>query len=456
MNETAKLQQIISEGEGLHLEFKEGVNKQLDREIIAFANTNGGSIFIGVDDANNIVGTDISNAQKGKIQDIAHNCDPRIQIELITYTDSGVLEIKVAEGHDKPYRCKDGFYVRQGECTQKLRRDEILNFITTSGAVRFDEAINERFNFSKDFSEEKFLAYLSIADIKQFVDIKDILISLNIAKEIDHDIKLTNAGVLFFTENPQLFFPESYITAVQYKSFDRFSIIDKKEIRGTLVDQINNTIQFVVQHMNMEINIGTKAGENLGQRVEIFDYPLAAIREAIINAVAHRDYLYDSSHIYIHMYPDRIEIENPGGLCRGMTADMLALRSVRRNRLIADLLYRAKYIEKIGSGYARIQNSLAENNNPPYEISNTNFFNLRLLKRLATVSAMELTLRQRKLLSFIAENQAVTTKMAATFLDVSADTVLNDLRVLVQKELVQKIGKGKNTVYVVPTKHVDE
>ncbi len=126
---------------------------------------------------------------------------------------------------------------------------------------------------------------------------------------------------------------------------------------------------------------------------------------------------------------------------------MLTRRSVRRNRLIADLLHRAQYIEKVGSGFSRIKNTLEENNNPPYEISATNFFNLKLLRRVEELSVSQLTSRQLNLLNLISEKGSITTKMAALFLDVSDDTALNDLRELARVGLITKVGKGKATVY---------
>jgi len=447
MKINSRLKLILQEGEGLHVEFKEGVSKQLDREIVAFANTSGGSIFLGVNDANEIQGIKITNALKSQIRDIAHNCDPGIKLDLIIYREEKVIEVKVEEGLDKPYRCRDGFYIREGDNTQKLKRDEIINFISDAGAIRFDEAINKRFKFPDGFSEESLDTYLKQASINKLVDTKDILVSLNAAEEKDDQLRLTNAGILFFAKSPQDYFPESYITAVKYKTFDRFSIIDKKEIKGTLTQQIDEAINFVIKHVDMEIKISDQPGPNIGRRIEIYDYPLPAIRESIINAVTHRDYLYDSSHIYIHMYPDRIEIENPGGLFRGMTLEMLSHRSVRRNRLIADLLHCAGYIEKVGSGFVRIQKALEDNDNPPYEISATNFFNIKFLKRIKEPTLSELTVRQSELISAIKERGSITTKVAALVLDVSDDTALNELHALIKLDLISRQGKGKATIY---------
>jgi len=438
---------VLEEGEGLHIEFKENISKQLDREMVAFANASGGSIFIGVNDDNVITGVNITNGLRSQIQDIARNCDPSVQIEIVTYKEQSVIEIKVNEGYDKPYRCRDGFYIRQSENSQKLKRDEILDLISSSNMLRFDEALNNKFQYPQDFSQERLEEYLSASEIQKLIDIKNILVNLSVAKEVKERLQFTNAAVLFFAKSPQQFFPESYITVVQYKTLDRFSIIDQKELKGTLLQQIDDTISVVLRHINMEIKISDKPGPQLGRRVELYDYPIPAIREAIVNAVAHRDYRYDSSHIYIHMYPDRIEIENPGGLCHGMTPEMLTQRSIRRNRLIADLLHRAHYIEKVGSGFSRIKHSLQTNNNPPYEISATNFFNLKLYKRESTVLPSQLTERQLELLGIIREKGSITTKLTAKLLNISDDTALNDLRALARLNLITKEGKGKSTTY---------
>lgn len=446
MDRENRLALLLQEGEGLHVEFKEGTGS-LDKEIVAFANTSGGSIFVGINDAGQIVGVDINNGLKSQIQDIAHNCDPGIRVQLLDYPKEKIIEVQVEEGHDKPYRCKDGFYLRNGPSSVKLKRNELLDFIVTSDVLRFDEAINKKFKFPNDFSKDKLDAYLQVCGMKLNAQVTDILVSLGVAQEQTDILHLTNAGVLFFANNPQHFFPESYITAVSYKTSDKFSIIDQKEFKGTLLDQLNDAMNFVVKHMNMTIEIGKQSAAPLAKRAEIYDYPLVAIREAITNAVTHRDYYYDGTHIYIHMYPDRIEIENPGGLLRGITLAQITERSVRRNRLIADLLYRAGYIEKIGSGFARIQNALKTNNNPPYEISASNFFHLRFWKRIAEVSAAQLTRRQHTLLNHIKETNIITKQQASSLLTVSDDTALRELHVLLKLKLIVKEGVGKATCY---------
>lgn len=441
------LELALAEGEGLTVEFKERLSN-LDREIVAFANTAGGIIYLGVNDSGKIIGITIDNDLKSQITDIAHNCDPSIKIQLEILSQERVLAIHVHKGIDKPYRCKDGFFIRNGPSSQKLKRDEIVEMITQAGNVRFDEALNEQFKFPQDFSKEALDEYLKVSGIVTHAATKDILESLNGAHMDDNHFKFTNAGVLFFAKNPQAFFPESYITAIKYKTNERFSILDKKDFTGPLISQIENTLAFVLRHMNIEPSIQMSEGSHLGARRDIYEYSPVAIREAIVNAVAHRDYYYDGSHIYVHMFPDYIEIENPGGLYRGLTVEDLGKRSVRRNRLIADLLHRSGFVERVGSGFSRMKMALAENNNPPLEVSVTNFFNIRFYKRIENIDLALLSSRQIKIYRLLCDNERMSRKEIANRLDVSEDTVLRELNQMIKLQIVTKSGIGKSVIYM--------
>ena len=121
MGNSSNIQLILSEGESYKVEFKEAM-AHLDREIVAFANAAGGSIFLGVNDLSEVVGIEITNRLKSQIQDIARNCDPSIIITIVPHNDLNVLEVQVLEGTDKPYRSKDGFFLRTGQSAQKRRR----------------------------------------------------------------------------------------------------------------------------------------------------------------------------------------------------------------------------------------------------------------------------------------------------------------------------------------------
>ncbi len=420
----------------------------LDREIIAFANAAGGVIYIGVNDSGKLVGVEITNRLKSQIIDIAHHCDPSIHVQIKEFHEEGVLAVYVESGDNKPYRCKDGFFIRNGPSSQKLKRDEIIEMVNRSGKIRFDESIDKRFMYSKDFSEESLNGYMKNCGITLTASVKDILLSLNVVEEKDQQLLFNRAGILFFAKNPQKFLPESYVTCVKYRTNDRFSIIDKKDFLGSPIFQIEQAMGFLLRHMSVEpvIEVGE---DKLGARKDVYEFSPVALREAVINAVTHRDYFYDSSHVYVHMFPDFIEIENPGGLFRGLTIENLGKRSVRRNRMIADLLQRAGYIERVGSGFSRMEVALAKNHNPPLEVSATNFFNIRFYKRVRDVNQNQLSVRQRELYFILKERGVLSKREAAFALDVSEDTALRELNSLISMGLICKQGTGRSTVYVI-------
>ena len=134
-----ELKLILAEGEGYRIEFKENLSN-IDRELVAFANSSGGRIFFGISDSGGIKGLKITNKLKSQIQDTANNCQP--PVEILFEEHKNVLIVKVREGVDKPYKCSSGFYTRVGPNSQKLSRDEIIGFFKSEGKIRFDELVN--------------------------------------------------------------------------------------------------------------------------------------------------------------------------------------------------------------------------------------------------------------------------------------------------------------------------
>lgn len=434
---------LLAEGEGQRVEFKETLNR-LDREITAFANATGGSLFIGVKDSGEVIGTNISNKRISEIQDIAQNCDPPIKINITTHENS-IIEITVFEGIDKPYKCKGGFFIRIGPNTQKLKRNEIRDIILSESTYHFDELIQEKFIYPKDFDKNKLDEFLKLANVSIKASPEDILQSLDLAERKNKELKLNNTAILFFAKNPQRFLKESYLSCVRYQGMDKYTIIDRQEINGDLFSLIENAFKFIKRNIRVENKVDLNTRHEL-----IYEYPLVAIREAVINAVMHRDYYYDLSHIYIHIYSNRIEIENPGGLPGGIDINKLGTRSVRRNRTIADILYRAGYIERVGSGFQRIQKALQENGNPSFEIYSSNYFMIRLFPRIQKELKVQLTDRQHKLYQLITEKKQVTKQEVYTHFGFSGDTALRELKRLCELNLVDRIGIGKSTVYQIP------
>jgi len=237
-----KIDLILKEGEGQFVEFKRGLS-DIASELVAFANASGGRIYIGIDDHGVVPGINVDNALKSRIEDIARNCDPSIRITLNVHSHSGkeILEIDVLEGADKPYQCKDGFYLRQGANSQKLKRNEITSLIITTHGRTFDSQINNDFDFKRDFDSEKFKKYLELAGLDVKIKKETLLTSLEVMK----NNKITNAGALFFSKEPQRFLRNSVFTCALFRGKERTDVIDRKEINGGLFEIVEDVMKFV-------------------------------------------------------------------------------------------------------------------------------------------------------------------------------------------------------------------
>lgn len=230
-----ELKLILQKGETSRIEFKENI-KNIDKEIVAFANSSGGDIFLGIGDDNTIKGINITNELKSRIQDMANNCKPKIDINLsvVDGTDN-ILIINVLEGRNKPYMCKSGFFARIGPNSQKLSRDEILKIAIKERKLRYDEEINTDFNFNNDFDEKRFSKFLEDAGITSNLPYQNIMANINLAEKENDEYYFKNAVPLFFSKNIRKFNNSAYATCILFKGNTRSYIIDRKDFDGNIL-----------------------------------------------------------------------------------------------------------------------------------------------------------------------------------------------------------------------------
>ena len=172
------------------------------------------------------------------------------------------------------------------------------------------------------------------------------------------DKKLTNLGVLFFAKDIDFIMNYALVDCVLFRGARKVKILDRKQYKGNLIENIESALAFVQRHTNTEYLITGSP-----RREEIPDYPETALRETIVNAVCHRDYFEKRCHVVVEVFADRVEIYNPGGLPSGLDPKKFGTKSVPRNLLIASMLHRANYIEQAGTGINRIKESLAKHKN---------------------------------------------------------------------------------------------
>ncbi len=362
-NEQLKL--LIAEGEGLTVEFKEKYTSKIDKDIVALANTKGGFIVLGVSDEGKVIGEKLTNQMKADISTLARNCDPHITIGKISQIEN-VVVIEIPEGDEKPYSCSSGYFRRLDAVTQKMAQKEVRTVFRESSVISFEGLPHNGFGL-KDISLKKINTFLaeSKAGIKATKrDVESILTSLGILEKE----KINNAGVLMFARSVQRFIPHAELICGAFKGTNKTYIYDRRDVRDDLLTQLNVAMEFIRKHINVRSEIREI------NRYDIYEIPLDALREAVVNAIIHRDYNVKGTSIYVSIYDDRIEIENPGGLPAGLSLEDFGKTSVRRNLIIADLFHRMSKVERIGSGIKRMKDLMkdAALKEPYFEI--TTFF----------------------------------------------------------------------------------
>jgi ATP-dependent DNA helicase RecG len=456
---------ILDEGEGYFVEFKESLNR-IDREIVAFANSSGGRIFLGISDKSIIKGYLLSNKHKSEIQSIAENCEPPIKIAIEKYNEIAIIH--VPEGKRKPYKCSTGYYLRNGASSQKMSTDDIISVIQNEGRVKFDELFDKRFDINSEFDLNKFRNFLRKCGIPDEYPYKDVLRNLGVMA-IEGNIELlNNSGILLFAVQPAKFFIQSSITCVLFKGTEKINILDRKDFTGDLISNIEESIIFLKKHLKLSYKI-----ESL-RREEILEIPETALREAIVNAVVHRDYFIKGANISVEIFDDRVEISSPGGLPKGMKQSDLGSRSVTRNPLIASLMLRANYIEQLGTGIRRIQKALmlAGLPIPVFEIdtfftvkyyriaiaergvgNNSNVFYEILTENFGVNFGVNFDLKGKRLervlqiLALISNGEFSTARNFSVSFGVSTRTIENDLTFLKNNGLIIFTGPDKKGYY---------
>lgn len=372
-----ELDTVIQSGEGYKIEFKRNVNSDLSKEFVAFANGSGGRIFIGIEDDGSVAGVIVDNSLKSKVEMMARDCDPSIPVSL-DVSDT-VLIIHVLEGKNKPYRCTGGFYLRNGASSVKLSTEEIREFFAAEGKVHFDEMPSSLI-YPVAASGETIKKYMELSGISGSVNQKELLVNLGVLDTSD-PARINNTGILFFTQHPVQHIPQSAVTCVAYKGNSKVDVLDKKTFELDLISNIDEAINFLKRHLNLSYEIKTK------KRVEKLEIPEVVLREAIVNAVAHRDYFEKGATVMVEIFDDRVEISNPGGLPKGLKTEDFGKRTLARNPLIASLLHRAGYIEKLGTGVPRIKEGMMEAELPEPKFEFDTFFVITL-KRTAITTAV--------------------------------------------------------------------
>ncbi|WP_452223708.1 RNA-binding domain-containing protein [Lacinutrix chionoecetis] len=373
------IKSIAASGEGYNAEFKVRLPKKIKEvteEICAFANASGGTLLLGVDDDNVIQGCTIDNAKRSAIQNSIREIKPSLNCDIYAVDVDGkeVWVIEVPSGTQKPYALSGAIYVRIGPNSQKVTEiEEMRDFFQQADRIYFDETPCPAFDIATGIHADNLNEFKAEAGLSSTVPNEQIFKNLKLQ---DQKNAFKNGAVLFFGKEPQQYIDTALIRCVAFDGKDKRYIVDDKKFTGPLYVQYKEAIQWLKNKLDVRYAIEGSTGP----REEIWEIPQTAFKEAIVNALAHRDYYDRGATITIELFDDRVEIANPGGLVSAVSSKDFGKRSHSRNPLVFGLFARMRMVEQIGSGIGRIKDLMKENDLQPPHFSFDGMFTVTLTR----------------------------------------------------------------------------
>ena len=433
-------------------ELKTSFGDEALETIGAFANAQGGEIIIGISQDGSICGVTIG---KKTLEDWANKIrdatDPRLQpsIQIVQQNNKKIVVIKVEQSSGLPVSIRGKFFKRVGRTNQRMSHEEIMQRLRASTGTTWDAMTVSGASIDDiDFNEvSRFLDIVRKVGrrpIPEKADAQKVLEKMNL---IQNGLP-TRAALLLFCKNPGRYFPADYIKLGRFRS--PTLIVDDSRVEGGILKQFDDCMAWFREKFQTEFIITGKA-----QRDVKWEYPLDAVREAIVNAICHRDYQINTN-IQVRLYDDRLEIWNPGGLPPALSVENL-LRdhdSFPRNRLLADCLFYCGIIENWGSGTTRMDSILIDSDfpSPDFRVDSGNRFRVVFRKQLLSKEYLaNLGLKESQVQAVLmlkSGQPGITNEEYQNNFSVSKRTASNDLSELVDKGILFKHGvTGKGTRY---------
>ncbi|MEP7364060.1 MAG: helix-turn-helix domain-containing protein [Acidobacteriota bacterium] len=435
---------LLSQHEGKKLEFKRDLSSPegVLRALVAFANTSGGTLLVGVEDGTKRVQgvRDVMAMEERLANLIADNITPRLvpSIEVVPWRKTHVLAVEVHPSQTRPHYLnrlgpKEGVMVRVGSTNRRADASSIEEMGRYGRATSFDEEPMPDLNSEAiDFrvASEYFPAERKLT--------AEALQSLKITASYHKKIVPTIGGMLLFGKNRLEHFPDAWVQIGRFAGVDKRRILDSAAIRTYLPGVPAEVIAFLQKHMMREAVIGAV------KRTDVWTLPVVAIREAMINAIVHADYGQQGSPIRVALFDDRLEIENPGLLPFGLTIeDIQKGISKLRNRVLGRVFQELGLVEHWGSGVRRMTAACLDRGLPApvFEEIGTHFrVTLSTVRRRVAVRDKH----DQTILTALAANPAkgLSTSVIAKKVKLSPRATRTRMAALVERGLVAEIGTG--------------
>ena len=438
------------------VELKEVVVDDIKKEIIAFANCDGGKLYIGVRDDGTVIGLDNADSVSLQISNMVRDAiKPDITMflhyETIVENGKNVVVVDIQRGTDRPYYLAkkgmrpEGVYVRQGYSSVPATDTAIRRMIKETDGDRFEamRCVNQDLTF--EATKKEFELRKTDFGAQQ----------MRTLKLIDQDGLYSNLALLLSDQCVHT------IKVAVFQGTDQTIFKDRREFTGSLMQQMNEVYDFI------DFRNQTRATIEKLYRVDVRDYPEVAVREALLNLLVHRDYSFSAS-AFISIYEDRIEFVSIGGLMPGIDLeDVMVGISVCRNQDLANVFYRLHLIEAYGTGMGKIMKAYESMQVKPVIETTKNAFkiilpniNAKYETENATVKTKsgtpvtvhtekKLSDEEEKILEYARKHGAITRNDVIGLLEVSASTAARVIRKMVKTNLLEQKGKARNTHYTI-------
>lgn len=446
------LKEIIRLGEGETIEFKSSYGNEAIETLVAFTNTRGGSVIIGINPANKITGVKTSpETIQNWVNEIKNKTAPQIipDIDTLTVENKQIIILTVQEYPVKPVSTKGRYFKRVANSNHLLSITEVVNIHLQTFNTSWDYYLNDEFRIEKISIDKVQNAIELLNDDK----LKSDPLTFLFKNDLIRNNKVTNAAYLLFAKE------DTVLTTIEMGRFQSPTIIkDNARSKSDILAQIDEVMDFVKKHLNKEVIITDKP-----RHTQKWQYPLEAIREIIMNMIIHRDYRSSSDSI-VKIFDHKIEFYNPGRLPDTISIEDLITnkyKSSPRNKLVADFCRSIGLIEKYGTGIQRVINLFRETGLPAPEFRNiSDGFQVTVFDSYINVGkgvgidvgidvGKEITDVQEKIYVLMKGNPIITISELASAVNTTSRTIERNIAALKEKGLVIRHGGRKDGKWIV-------
>ena len=433
--------------EGQDLEFKRAVKnlRGIGKTACAFANAFGGRIVVGVDDDGRVVGVpdDDLDALQQRLEGAVRQVSP-VPFHQITVEEMKgrrTVVVTVSQAGQGTFCTLDGIvYHRTGSINTKLEGATLQAYLMDRYILSFDESRSQA--VVDDIDPVKLEAFLERRTPGLGFDagrLEDYLVSLNLA-ETNGGTSIKNAALLFFARDPERNVPQSELKLARFKGRDAVDIIDSRFVGGTVLDLLKEAEDFIKRNTRTALRI-----EGI-EREEVQEYPVPVTREALVNALTHRDY-FSMDALQINIFDDRMEVVSPGNLPPGLTVQLLGTISKQRNPLTYRLMRDLGLVEGLATGIPRMRSAMRAAGLPePVFEEMAGFVRVTLMNGTG-MDDEGLNDRQAGALEHLEEDPRITAKAYEAMFGVSNPIAVADLNDLVKRGILRKVGKTRGAYY---------